>query len=153
MIITIIRSESKNFSLGDLAIKAVEGTNFSHYGILWDNVVIHSTMKGVLLETLDDFIKSRNIVSTSLINLPHLTVSDVYTFYNKYKYEKYGYIQDFYILLRRLRLVKKYPRFAVDNIICSELVMRFFYEFCNNVDDVEVGLREVEKYLRENYAV
>jgi hypothetical protein len=129
------------------AIKFVEGTDFHHYAIGFNYYVIEACPQGVILITLKEFQDKYLIKEDVQINFD-ISFDHVLNFFESHAHAKYGYLQNFFILLKRLRLIRRYPNWAVKDIICSELVMLFFKEFCTiKPDDVNVGLRETEAFL------
>ena len=135
------------------AIRTIQGTAYSHFGIEVKGVVLESTGVGVHLTRLPDFRKHNQIIKVWELDLD-IYPEVLYEWMASVIGTKYGYLQNFGYLLMALKILKKNPWGRnSERIVCSEVVALFIKKFANVKigDSDKYDLVETEKLIQRTY--
>lgn len=129
MIVRIEATTKRGFNLISRLIQKVQGTEYSHFGIIVKGFVLEANHKGTTLSRLEDFRKVNKTLKYWEFDI------DVYpeVFYEwvaSILGTKYGYVQNVGYLLMAMKLLESNPFGRNSNrIVCSEVVALFANKF------------------------
>lgn len=118
------------FPLVSWLIKCFQKTNYSHYAIGFDSIVVDATGENVLPHLKFEFFTRYKIINSFTVDTDADFKQLIYWSLVHVKKE-YGFMQIFGLLLMSLGWIKNNP-FGKDEkkLICNELILYFLQEFC-----------------------
>lgn len=140
------------FPIASWLIKWIQKTNYSHYAIQFNSVIIDATGHDVLPHTPYSFFKRYRVEKTFILEVEDLNFEQAIYWALPYLKRKYGFLQVFGLMLMSLGLIKNNPWGKnSEHLICNELIVLFIsaYKDFQSDDSDNYDLNKTEKLLQK----